>query len=187
MLDSSAHIPRCRRFACRLATTHARLAERHGMAHSFAAEDFHLLPIHQLAGRSGMRAGLLLKGDTRPRKSGLIGPRAARKSLDEVGDRPCSRIYVNHQDLLTTKRRDRQGLLTTSPGSFDHPGRWYGHHLLHPREGSSDGLPGGALRGDPGSHPPLAGGTQPAPHRWRHGSVAADGAALHRGGGGGRA
>ena len=28
------------------------------MAHSFAAEDFHLLPIHQLAGRSGNRGGV---------------------------------------------------------------------------------------------------------------------------------
>ena len=44
------------------------------MAHSFAAEDFHLLPIHQLAGRSGMRAGLLLKGILVPESRGLDGP-----------------------------------------------------------------------------------------------------------------
>ena len=44
------------------------------MARSFAAEDFHLLPIHQLAGRSGMRAGLLLKGGYSPPERGLGGP-----------------------------------------------------------------------------------------------------------------
>ena len=43
-------------------------------------------------------------------------------------------VDVNRQDLFTTKRRDRQGLLTTSPGSFDPPGHRYGHHLLHPQE-----------------------------------------------------
>ena len=56
-----------------------------------------------------------------------------------------------------------------------------------PREGSSDGLPGGASSGEQGNHPPLAGGIQPASHRQRHGAVARDGAALHRGGRGGRA
>ena len=50
------------------------------MARSFAAEDFHLLPIHQLAGRSGMRAGLLLKGDTRPLKQ---RPRWAKSGSEE--------------------------------------------------------------------------------------------------------
>ena len=43
------------------------------MARSFAAEDFHLLPIHQLAGRSGMRAGLLLKGILAPKTAASMG------------------------------------------------------------------------------------------------------------------
>ena len=50
--------------------------------------------------------------------------------------RPGTQVHgvaVNRQDLFTTKRRDRQGLLTTSPGSIDHPGRRYGHHRLHPQ------------------------------------------------------
>ena len=51
------------------------------MARSFAAEDFHLLPIHQLAGRSGMRAGLLLKGDTRPLNAASVGQIAARLGM----------------------------------------------------------------------------------------------------------
>ena len=47
------------------------------MARSFAAEDFHLLPIHQLAGRSGMRAGLLLGRRT----SALAGGESQRLTL----------------------------------------------------------------------------------------------------------
>ena len=44
MLNGSARIPRYRRFTGHLAVTRARLAERHGMACSFAAGDSHLLP-----------------------------------------------------------------------------------------------------------------------------------------------
>ena len=55
MLNSSARIPRYRRFTRHLAVTRARLAERHGMACSFAAEDFHLLSKRQLAWRSRIR------------------------------------------------------------------------------------------------------------------------------------
>ena len=54
MLNSSARIPRYRRFAGHLAMTRARLAERRGVAYSFAAEDLHLLPTHQFAWRSQM-------------------------------------------------------------------------------------------------------------------------------------
>ena len=55
MLDSSAHIPRYRRFTTHLAVTRARLAERRGVTCSFAAEDLHLLPTHQFAWRSQIR------------------------------------------------------------------------------------------------------------------------------------
>ena len=55
MLNSSARIPRYRRFAGHLAMTRARLAERRGVAYSFAAEDLHLLPTHQFAWRSQIR------------------------------------------------------------------------------------------------------------------------------------
>ena len=44
--------PATGRFTGHLAVTRARLAERHGMACSFAAEDFHLLSKRQLAWRS---------------------------------------------------------------------------------------------------------------------------------------
>ena len=54
MLDSSAHIPRYRRFTAHLTMTRARLAERRGVTCSFAAEDLHLLPTHQFAWRSQM-------------------------------------------------------------------------------------------------------------------------------------
>ena len=47
MFNSSAHIPRYRRFTTHLAVTRARLAERRGVTCSFAAEDLHLLPTHQ--------------------------------------------------------------------------------------------------------------------------------------------
>ena len=52
VLNSSAHLPRCRRFTARLATSRARLAELRGVACSFAVEDLHLLPKHQLAWRT---------------------------------------------------------------------------------------------------------------------------------------
>ena len=55
MLDSSAHIPRYRRFTAHLTMTRARLAERRGVTCSFAAEDLHLLPTHQFAWRSQFR------------------------------------------------------------------------------------------------------------------------------------
>ena len=39
VLNSSAHLPRCRRFTARLATSRARLAELRGVACSFAVEE----------------------------------------------------------------------------------------------------------------------------------------------------
>ena len=57
VLNSSAHLPRCRRFTARLATSRARLAELRGVACSFAVEDLHLLPKHQLAWRNPGRDG----------------------------------------------------------------------------------------------------------------------------------
>ena len=56
MLNSSARLPRCRRFTARLATSRARLAEPRGVACSFAVEDLHLLPKHQLAWRTPLHA-----------------------------------------------------------------------------------------------------------------------------------
>ena len=56
VLNSSAHLPRCRRFTARLATSRARLAELRGVACSFAVEDLHLLPKHQLAWRTPLDA-----------------------------------------------------------------------------------------------------------------------------------
>ena len=55
MLNSSAYIPRYRRFTTHLTVTRARLAERRGVTCSFAAEDLHLLPTHQFAWRSQFR------------------------------------------------------------------------------------------------------------------------------------
>ena len=99
MLNSSARIPRYRRFTGHLAVTRARLAERHGMACSFAAEDFHLLPKHQLAWRSQFRLShppfrgkrataqsnlprALQRGTVRPHMLGL--PRQQWLSLDAL-------------------------------------------------------------------------------------------------------
>ena len=51
-LYSLAHMYPYRRFACRLAATHARLGERCRVASPFTAADFHPLSKHQLAWRT---------------------------------------------------------------------------------------------------------------------------------------
>ena len=86
----------------------------------------------QLAGRSGMRAGLLLKGDTRPLNAASMGQIAARKSLDEVGDRPCSRISQRRaastagMERALQREATRPELIVAATGGTARVGRWVG-------------------------------------------------------------
>ena len=117
MLISSAHIPRYRRFTGHLAVTRARLAKRHRMACSFAAEDFHLLPTHQLAWRSQTGSD-----DRRPDGVALVS-RAARDETctDELVS--CARVCGTHfgvvwVSLTCQSRRTTEACRhTMSPGA----------------------------------------------------------------------
>ena len=82
VLNSSAHLPRCRRFTARLATSRARLAELRGVACSFAVEDLHLLPKHQLAWRTPLYVAITTRDTSRLLKKRLPGSRSGERRLE---------------------------------------------------------------------------------------------------------